>query len=307
VTAFFLGSEMTAGDLPSSRSGVSTDADTTPRTGAGAPPYAPMLAAYHRAHAAEFRTIIATLPLAARDQVLDLACGDGAHAAWLAERLDGGRVVGVDISPGYLRLARERMAAPEAANGLSAVPVDFCAGAVEALPFADGRLDLAWCAHSLYTLPDPLAALGELRRVVRPGGHVAVLEQDTLHRFMLPWPADLELALLQAQLAGLRRRPNGPDKYFAGRRLAALLEDAGLVTRSVTPFCCVRRAPLDADERCYLDGLLDDLRQKASPYLAPADRERFEILADPRSHHYLPDRPDFHVTYLDVLAVGRRA
>lgn len=273
-----------------------TETDAPPKT----PAYAPMLAAYHRAHAAELRAIIATVPLFPSDRVLDLACGDGAHMRWLRERLDDGQVVGVDISEGYLRFAREQIevADADASAGL-------CAGAVERLPLGDDSVDLAWCAHSLYSLPDPMVALSELRRVVRPGGHVAVLEQDTLHRFMLPWPAALEIRIHQAQLEALRARPNGPGKYFAGRRLGKLLTDAGLSTCSVRSFCCARAAPLDADERCYLDGLLHDLRQKAGPFLAAADRVAFEALADPASDEYLPRRPDFHATFLDVLAIAR--
>lgn len=265
------------------------------------PAYAPMLAAYHRAHAAELRSIIATLPLAPSDILLDAACGDGAHSRWLSERLAGGRVFGVDICEGYLQVARQLVADGPGA----AASVGFCAGAVERLPFADNSVDLAWCAHSLYSLPDPIAALGELRRVVRPGGHVAVLEQDTLHRFMLPWPAELELRIQQAQLEALRRQPNGPAKYFAGRRLGKLLADAALSTCSVRSFCCLRAAPLDPDERYYLDALLAELREKAGPYLPKRDRAAFEALVDPASDQYLPQRADFHVTYLDVLAMAR--
>jgi SAM-dependent methyltransferase len=264
-----------------------------------------MLSAYHRAHAVELQSVIATLPLTSGALVLDLACGDGAHAGWLADRLEEGGVIGVDLSRDYLHLAREQAVVDGKGKGTPA-PVVFCAGAAESLPFADGRFDLGWCAHSLYTLRDPLAALRELRRVVRPGGHVAVLEQDSLHRVVLPWPADLELALQQAQLAGLRRRPNGPGKYFVGRRLPAFLEKAGLEVTAVESFSTVRRAPLSADEHCYLEGLLDDLRQKAAPHLTPAMRDEFERLAEPESPQALLRRRDFHVTYLDHLAIGRR-
>jgi SAM-dependent methyltransferase len=269
------------------------------------PDYAPMLAAYHRAHAGDLRRIIATLPLSGTARVLDMACGDGAHTVWLAERLDNGCVVGCDLSDGYLRHARHRATAARRATGRGPAII-FCAGAAEATPFADGSFDVAWCAHSLYTLPDPFAALGELRRVVRRGGMVAVLEQDTLHRVMLPWPSDLELAMQQAQLEVLRQAPNGPQKYFAGRRLSQLFEDADLTPRSVTPFCCMRRAPLDPDERCYLEGYLASLRRRAGPQLPPSERRRFTALADPRSGDYLLDRSDLYVVYLDILAVARR-
>jgi len=270
------------------------------------PDYAPMLSAYHRAHAAELEGIIATLPLAPGDRVLDVACGDCAHARWLANRVAEGSVVGIDFSAAYLRLAERELSAAAAGKQRRGGRIRLCAAAAEALPFAPASFDFGWCAHSLYSLSDPLAALRELRRVVRPGGHVAVLEQDSLHRVVLPWPADLELALQQAQLHALERRPHGPGKYFVGRRLPETLDRAGLETLAVRPFSTARRAPLDADERCYLDGLLDDVRQKAAAHLAPSMRARFERLADPRSEHYLLDRPDFQATYLDLLAIGRR-
>src|SRR5690242_10059537 len=75
----------------------------------GLPTYAPMLAAYHRAHAAELRAMIAELPLRLGDRVLDMACGAGTYSVWLAERVGPhGTVVGVDISPAYLARARVR-------------------------------------------------------------------------------------------------------------------------------------------------------------------------------------------------------
>ena len=51
------------------------------------PGYAPTLLAYHRAFAEELREVVAGLPIRPGDRVLDLACGDGAYARWLAEPL----------------------------------------------------------------------------------------------------------------------------------------------------------------------------------------------------------------------------
>src|SRR5262245_60112589 len=51
------------------------------------PAYAPMLAAYQRAHAAELRVMIADLPLRVGDHVLDMACGAGVYSVWLAEHI----------------------------------------------------------------------------------------------------------------------------------------------------------------------------------------------------------------------------
>ena len=86
----------------------------------------------------------------------DLGCGPGHVAAYLTGR--GVRVVGVDLSPGMLRQAPAE------------VPV--AAGDLRALPLADGALAAAVAFYSLIHLPpgSELAALAEVRRVLRPGG-----------------------------------------------------------------------------------------------------------------------------------------
>src|SRR6476661_801921 len=71
------------------------------------PDYAPMLTAYHRAHAAELRAMVDDLPVRAGDCVLDMPCGDGAYTVLLAEKVgSSGNVVGVDLSASYLKMAR---------------------------------------------------------------------------------------------------------------------------------------------------------------------------------------------------------
>ncbi len=160
------------------------------------PGYACMLHAYHRARAANLRAIIATLPIAPGSLVLDVACGDACYSIWLAEH--AARVVGIDLSPAYLDLARRG-----AADSLPAGRISFERADVMALPFEDGSFDLTWLAQSLFSLPEPLGVLREMIRVTRPGGHVAILENDTLHHLLLPWPAELELAVRRAQMATL--------------------------------------------------------------------------------------------------------
>jgi len=264
------------------------------------PAYAPMLAAYHRACAVELQAIIADLPLPSGARVLDMACGDGVYSVWLAEQLgNNGTVVGVDIAPAYLAVAQEYARLSPVAEQIS-----FQVGSVERLPFADDEFDLVWCAHSLYSLPDPVAALQEMRRVARPGGIVAILENDTLHHMLLPWPAELELAVRQAQLAALEAQTQQTGKFYIGRNLCSTFELAGLQECAVTTYTIDRRAPLSADERTFLQGYLHDLGERARPYLEPAAREAFDMLLDPQSRLYLLDRPDFFLSHLEIVARG---
>jgi SAM-dependent methyltransferase len=266
------------------------------------PAYAPMLAAYHRAHRDELRAMVADLPLFPGDRVLDMACGDGAYSVWLAERVGrAGAVVGVDISPAYLAQARSHANASGWGKAIT-----FRQGDIAELPFEDNSFDLAWCAQSMYSLPDPAAALRELRRVTRPGGHVAIFENDTLHQLVLPWPPDLELAVREAQLAALSDESPEAAKFFIGRDLRAALAEAGLADIHVSSYTTTRRAPLSPDERAYLSAYFDDLGHRARPRLDAHQQQQFDALFTPGSPDHLIDQPDFYVTYIDLVAYGRK-
>lgn len=90
---------------------------------------------------------------------LDAACGTGRMAALLAGR--GHRTVGVDSSPEMLARARERV--PEG---------DFRLGGLDALPVADGAVDVVVCSLALTHVPDLGPVMAEFARVLRPGGHL---------------------------------------------------------------------------------------------------------------------------------------
>jgi SAM-dependent methyltransferase len=93
--------------------------------------------------------------------VLDAGCGTGANLAWLARYAGGGRVVGIDLVATALGFCRQRGHARLAH------------ASVTHLPFADRRVDLFTSFDVLGQLPGPdddAHALGEARRVLRPGG-----------------------------------------------------------------------------------------------------------------------------------------
>lgn len=106
------------------------------------------------------RRALGALALPAGSTVLDLACGTGDFLKLLAA--DGFRPVGADLSWGML--AANRTGAPLAqADGA-------------ALPLATGTVDGVTCGYALRNFTDLAAVLGELGRVVRPGGRISLLE-----------------------------------------------------------------------------------------------------------------------------------
>ena len=100
------------------------------------------------------------------NRILDLACGPGTLSYRLARSVSpDGEVVGIDLAPGMIELAR-RVAPP-------GVPARFDLMDMEDLRFPDADFDAAVCGHGLQFVPDLLRALTEARRVVKPGGRFA--------------------------------------------------------------------------------------------------------------------------------------
>jgi ubiquinone/menaquinone biosynthesis C-methylase UbiE len=99
-------------------------------------------------------------------RVLEVAIGTGLNLAHYPAEVT---ITGVELSPAMLAIARQRAA--ELGR-----TVDLREGDAEDLPFDDGSFDTVVCALSLCTIPDPAAAIGEMRRVLVPGGRLLLLD-----------------------------------------------------------------------------------------------------------------------------------
>lgn len=99
-----------------------------------------------------------------QSRILDLGAGTGRFADLLASSLDAA-VIGVEPSTGMLAVAA-RYAKPR--------DVAYVAGVAERIPLGDSTCDLAWLSHVWHHIRDHQACAHDLRRVVRPGGHVLV-------------------------------------------------------------------------------------------------------------------------------------
>ncbi len=113
-------------------------------------------------------------------RVLDCGCGPGTITIGLAEAVEPGCVVGVDLQARYLAGAR----ALAIQNGVDNLIV--VAGSAYALPFADATFDAAFANSVLMHLRDPLAALRELRRVLTSRGIVGIRDADLSAEVVAP-------------------------------------------------------------------------------------------------------------------------
>ena len=112
------------------------------------------------------RVIADRLPAGA--QILEIAPGPGFLAIELA-RLGAYQITGLDVSKSFVRIATEnaRMA------GLN---IDFRLGDAHALPFVPGSFDFIVCRAAFKNFSDPVKALGEMRRVLKPDGTTLIID-----------------------------------------------------------------------------------------------------------------------------------
>jgi ubiquinone/menaquinone biosynthesis C-methylase UbiE len=115
---------------------------------------------------ASVRETLSRVDLRGGEAVLDVGCGTGELLAAIAERVPGARLVGVDLSPAMLAVARRKLG-----DRASLV-----AGDAGRLPFADRRFDWVLSSSALHYWADPVAALAEIARVTKAGGRVAITD-----------------------------------------------------------------------------------------------------------------------------------
>jgi demethylmenaquinone methyltransferase/2-methoxy-6-polyprenyl-1,4-benzoquinol methylase len=153
--------------------------------------------------------------------VLDAACGTG-DLALEGLRAGAGHVTGLDFSERMLARARAKSSA-----------IDWVQGDLLALPFADGSFDAATVGFGIRNVADLPLALRELRRVLRPGGRLAILEitqpRGALKPFFGLW-FDRFVPVLGRALPGggaYGYLPQSVKRFPGAERLAALAGEAG--------------------------------------------------------------------------------
>jgi SAM-dependent methyltransferase len=118
---------------------------------------------------------------------LDVGCGTGALSDSILDRGEPRVVHGIDPSTGYTAFARKQHAGR---------PFDACVGSATVLPYTDRSFDVVVSGLVLNFIPDPAAAIAEMRRVARPGAAIAAYVWDYAGRMQLMrtfWDAAVDL------------------------------------------------------------------------------------------------------------------
>lgn len=150
-------------------------------------------------------------------QILDCGCGPGSITVGLAQWAMCGQTIGIDIGEEQLEGARAL------AHELGAMNVSFQQGNIFALPFEDDSFDVVFSQTVLYHIPSPRRALSEIRRVLRPGGLIAL--RDAINTSIISWPEEsLIEELVRIVRLGALHSGGNPD---VGRELGTLLHSEG--------------------------------------------------------------------------------
>jgi SAM-dependent methyltransferase len=166
------------------------------------------------------------LGLGEGEAVLDVACGPGNFSREFA-RVVGpdGLVVGLDASPTMLARGVEELRDADPGN------LVLIRASATSLPFGERSFDAACCFAALHLFDEPFTALDEMRRVLKPGGRIALL--TSVRRRLTPSPLkpvlerasgmrvfeadEVRAALAQRGFVGIHRRLSGMVQFVGGR------------------------------------------------------------------------------------------
>lgn len=208
--------------------------------------------------------------------VLDVACGTGLLARTVAKSVGpNGRVAGLDLSPDMLAVARAQALDPS-----GPVMIDWREGDVSALPFESDTFHIVFCTFDLMFFPDQVAALQEIRRVLKPDGYLALSVWGSISNC----PGQLAMKSIWEHYLGpdFGARISRQHALADPETVRSLIQEAGFRDISVGLAAgAVLLASTEQYARCYgamagiivgeetRNGIIQDLAKALEPYVGP--------------------------------------
>jgi ubiquinone/menaquinone biosynthesis C-methylase UbiE len=223
------------------------------------------------------------------DLVLDLGTGVGAMAGQLLRHYPGIRVVGLDRQRSALQTAQ--------ANHAEAI---YVVGDAMYLPFPDGAFDHVHGSWIIEHVPDPVFALREVLRVLRPGGTCRLLEVDNASLRTVPEYEEVVTVMTALNRAQVAANAGDP---FIGQQLNELLVTAGFSDVDVHPLKIIGFGEDPVHYRDFSQVFVDifeSVEGLLGPAMAPMIRAAAERI------RALPDVPGSELHYSPVVASASR-
>jgi SAM-dependent methyltransferase len=207
----------------------------------------PIMVAIMRLHGVSISTerekSAEALHLGGQQRVLDVACGPGSFTGFFADRLSGdGFVIGLDNSVAMME---------RAVRDNSSTRAVYLRADARSLPFSNSAFDVVCCFAALHLVPEPMAVLHEMVRVLAPGGRIAVMTTYGRESFLMRKGLELGAAicgvrvfdratvptfLAAAGLTGVDQKLRGVSQFVTARRPEQGTEfDVGVPSRPGLP------------------------------------------------------------------------
>lgn len=269
----------------------------------GGLPYAMTLELMNRFQEPEILAAIAELRLPAGSRGLDVGCGVGLYAQWLANTIGpDGHILAIDHNPDRIQDTLQRLQGTPAANCITVQE-----GNGTALSQPDQHVDWVWCADVLHHIDDAVGALREFQRVLRPGGCIVIKESQVLPSLFLPGHLDLERELQRAEIQ-FQHAEAGPRSFQERRqRTCQTMFEAGLSHVTMRTTVVQRQVPLDRVAQQYIQQVIFDRNwgPRLRPLLSAADWERRSALCEADSPESILARSDYYCMYSFTLFIAQ--
>lgn len=185
------------------------------------------------------RAAIDSLAAFRPQQILDIATGTGDFAILSAHRLHPQSIIGADISEGMMDVGREKVKKQGLEHIISFRHEDCCA-----LTFADDTFDAVTVAYGVRNFEDLDQGLREIRRVLKPGGHLLIVELSSPHRFPMKQLFSVYARIIMPAIGRLVSKDNSAYTYLPatmaafpqGEVMQGILRKAGFTQVSFKRF-----------------------------------------------------------------------
>ncbi|MCB0084373.1 MAG: methyltransferase domain-containing protein [Caldilineaceae bacterium] len=233
-------------------------------------------------------------------RVLDAGCGTGGFLPLMTDLVGReGKVSAIDLAPENIAVIEARQAQSQ-----WPAPVSTRVGSMFDMPYEDNSFDAVWSANTTqyFTDEELLKMLSEFRRVVRPGGLIAIKEYDITSMQFQPTTPMLTVHLYEALC---RMGKQYYCQLFRTILLPQWLRKAGLKHIRQKPTLMTRLQPLRAIEKTFVCNFLTFFAHHAKEADLPADeRQLWEELGNINSPDHIINHPDFQYRGIQTVFVG---
>lgn len=256
---------------------------------------------HYEAAKPEYESMIELVGIKSGWHVLDAGCGNGRFIDLIDKRVGSkGRISALDLALENIKLVNKRIASSAFSSKVTA-----CVGDVTSLPFKDNEFDVVWCAAvtQLYLTEEQLIkAMNEFKRVVKPGGVIAIKQYDGISSFYYPMP---DLTLLWRSIDVMVAFDK--EKWFVHPlEMQGLFKKVGLKGVMQKTILIERRQPLEKQTKRYIEELIRVGEVSWAPIesLSKEDQKKWHSMLSKKSKKYVLKQPNFYWREGHIVVIG---